>query len=97
VSVVLICVPVFAPLIRAAGVDPLWFAVMVIIVIQTSYLTPPMAPAIFYLRAIAPPEISYIDMYRGVVPFVLAQGAVLAAVAAFPSLATWLPRALLGA
>ena len=96
VSIVLICVPVFTPLIKAAGIDPVWFAVMVIIVIQTSYLTPPMAPAIFYLRAIAPPEITYMDMYRGVMPFVAAEMVVLFAVAFVPGLAVWLPRLLLG-
>lgn len=96
VSVVLICVPIFVPLLRIAGIDPLWFGIMMIVVIQTSYLTPPMAPAIFYLRAIAPPEITYAHMYRGVVPFVLCQLAVLAAVALVPEMATWLPDQLVG-
>ncbi|MEX2631260.1 MAG: TRAP transporter large permease subunit [Tistlia sp.] len=96
VSVVLICVPIFVPLLRMAGVDPLWFGIMMIVVIQTSYLTPPMAPAIFYLRAISPPEITYADMYRGVVPFVICQLVVLLAVALIPGLATWLPEQLVG-
>ncbi len=91
VSVVLICLPIFDGLIRAAGVDPLWFGVMMIIVIQTSYLTPPMAPAIFYLRSIAPPEITYRDMFRGVLPFVACQALVLALVAILPWTATYLP------
>jgi TRAP-type mannitol/chloroaromatic compound transport system permease large subunit len=69
---------------------------MMIVVIQTSYLTPPMAPAIFYLRSIAPPEITYGDMVRGVVPFVACQLVTLALVAAFPAAATWLPRWLAG-
>lgn len=94
ISVVLICVPIFAPLVKAAGVDPLWFAVLVCIAIQTSYLTPPMAPSIFYLRAIAPADFTYGHMYRGVVPFVALQLSTLAMVAAFPALATWLPKVL---
>ncbi len=92
VSVVLICLPIFIPLLTAANIDPIWFAVLMIIVIQTSYLTPPMAPSIFYLRSIAPPEITYMDMYKGVLPFVAAQVFTLICVFLFPELATWLPR-----
>ena len=66
VTVVLICVPLFLPVLKALNVDQIWFAVMMMIVIQTAYLTPPMAPAIFYLRTIAPKEITYAQMYRGV-------------------------------
>ncbi|GAB5374401.1 MAG: TRAP transporter large permease subunit [Acuticoccus sp.] len=94
VSVVLICLPIFMPLLEAGNVDPVWFAVLMIIVIQTSYLTPPMAPSIFYLRSIAPPEISYKHMYIGVLPFVGAQIGTLVLVFFFPWLATWLPRLL---
>ena len=92
VSVVLIAIPIFLPFLGPAGIDPIWFAVLVIVVIQTSYLTPPMAPSIFYLRGIAPRDFTYSDMYVGVVPFVLCQLAVLALVLLFPSLATALPE-----
>lgn len=91
VSVVLICVPIFLPILPLTGADPLWFAVLVIVVIQTSYLTPPMAPSIFYLRGIAPANFSYRDMYLGVLPFVLCQLLVLVALLFFPGLATYLP------
>jgi tripartite ATP-independent transporter DctM subunit len=96
VSVVLICVPIFVPLLNATGVDPLWFGILVCVVIQTSYLTPPFAPAIFYLRAIAPPEMTYGDMYRGVVPFVGCQVLVLLVVWFVPEAATYLPSILVG-
>lgn len=95
VSVVLICLPIFVPVLSAFQIEPLWFAVLMIVVIQTSYLTPPMAPSIFYLRSIAPPDITYSDMYWGVVPFILAQLATLALIFAFPALATWLPGVLI--
>ncbi|RDC73664.1 C4-dicarboxylate ABC transporter permease [Rhodovulum sp. 12E13] len=95
VSVVLICLPIFVPVLSAFQIEPLWFAVLMIVVIQTSYLTPPMAPSIFYLRSIAPPDITYRDMYWGVVPFILAQLATLALIFAFPALATWLPGVLI--
>ncbi len=94
VSVVLICMPIFIPVLRQLGVDPLWFGVMVCVVIQTSYLTPPMAPAIFYFRAIAPKEITYGDMFRGVLPFIACQLIVLAVVAAWPPAATYLAGVL---
>lgn len=93
---VLICVPLFTPIIRQAGIDPVWFGTMVIIVIQTSYLTPPMASSIFYLKSIAPPNMTYGQMCRGVVPFILLQFLTLAMVALFPSLSTWLPDQIVG-
>lgn len=96
VTVVLICVPLFLPILREFQIDQIWFAVMMMIVIQTAYLTPPMAPAIFYLRTIAPPDITYSDMYRGVIPFVILEILVLGVVAVFPSAATYLPKLLLG-
>ena len=94
VSVVLICLPVFLPVMDGLGIDPMWFAITMIIVIQTSYLTPPMAPSIFYLRSIAPPEIGYRDMYQGVAPFVVCQVIVLVLVMFYPEISTYLPARL---
>ena len=95
ISIVLIFVPIFTPLARTAGFDPIWFCVLFLILIQTSYLTPPMAPAIFYLRAVAPPAITISHMYRGVVPFIALQLATLAITMLFPQLVTWLPAKML--
>lgn len=95
ISIVLIFVPIFTPLARTAGFDAVWFCVLFLILIQTSYLTPPMAPAIFYLRAVAPPAITIRHMYRGVVPFIALQLATLAITMAFPQLVTWLPTKML--
>lgn len=99
VSIILIIVPIAVPLLQnmsIAGLEPadmrLWFCVLIMIIIQTSYITPPMAPAIFYLRGIAPPELKLVQMYRGVVPFVLLQLFVALLVALFPDLALWLPE-----
>ncbi len=91
ISIVLIIIPVAVAVLRKMGVDDVWFCIMFLIVIQTSYLTPPMAPAIFYLRGISPPEIKLADMYRGVIPFILLELVVLALVYWFPGLALWLP------
>nr|WP_253248587.1 TRAP transporter large permease subunit [Alcaligenes faecalis] len=69
---------------------------MVIVVIQTSYLTPPLASSIFYLLSIAPKDMTYGQVCRGVVPFILAQLLTLLIVALFPAIATWLPQQVSG-
>ena len=69
---------------------------MVCVVIQTSYLTPPVAPSIYYLRAIAPPEIKLTSMFKGVIPFIICQLVVLLIVAAYPPTALWLPELIFG-
>ena len=96
ISILLIFIPVFMPIVNKMGFDPVWFCVLFLIIIQTSYLSPPMAPAIFYLRGIAPPEITIHHMFRGVVPFIVLQVLTLAITAAFPQLVLWLPSVLLG-
>lgn len=96
ISIVLIVIPIAIPLVKSFGIDPLWFAVVFLVVLQTSYLTPPMAPSIFYLRAIAPPSIRLGHMYKGVIPFIVCQIITLITILAFPDLATWLPKAIYG-
>jgi TRAP-type mannitol/chloroaromatic compound transport system permease large subunit len=82
--------------VKTAGFDPVWFCILFLIIIQTSYLTPPLAPAIFYLRGIAPPSITLLDMYKGVVPFIVLQVITLAIIMMFPQTVLWLPTKLLG-
>ena len=96
ISIMLILVPLAMPIVIGLGFDAVWFCIALLIMMQTSMLTPPMAGAIFYFRAIAPPEITLRDMYRGVVPFIVLHFAVLALIIAFPSVVLWLPSALLG-
>jgi tripartite ATP-independent transporter DctM subunit len=93
-TIVLVCMPIFAPLLAAERIDPIWFGVLMLTCIQTSYLTPPMAPAIFYVQAVADGRITYGQIVRGVLPFLVCQLLTLLAVLAFPALATWLPEAL---
>jgi len=78
------------------GLDPIWVAIMMAVNLQTSFLTPPFGFALFYLRGVAPPEISTMDIYRGVIPFVIIQILALALLALFPALATWLPGVVFG-
>ncbi|MGN6099054.1 MAG: TRAP transporter large permease [Bosea sp. (in: a-proteobacteria)] len=96
ISIVLILVPISMPLVKQFGIDPIWFSVIFLVMLQTSYLTPPMAPSIFYLKAIAPPEIRLKDMYWGVIPFICCQVIVLVLLLTFPQLATWMPRMMYG-
>ena len=96
ISIMLILVPLAMPIIVDLGFDPVWFSITLLMMMQTSLLTPPMAGAIFYFRAIAPPEITLHDMYRGVVPFIALHFVVLGLIIAFPAIALWLPSQLLG-
>jgi tripartite ATP-independent transporter DctM subunit len=96
VSICLILVPIFVPILKPMGIDMAWFCILFLIMIQTSYLTPPMAPAIFYLRGIAPKEITIHDMYKGVIPFIVCQAICLAITMSYPQTVLWLPSKLLG-
>ncbi len=89
-----IAVPLFMPVLLAQGVDPVWLAMLITINLQSSFLTPPFGWALFYLKGVAPPEISIRDIYRGVVPFIIMQGITLALVFYFPQIALWLPKAI---
>jgi len=93
-SVVLIIIPVAIPIVRSLGFDDVWFCVAFLVVLQTSYLTPPLAPSIFYLRAISPASITLKHMYSGVIPFICIQLLVLFVILIFPETALWLPRVL---
>lgn len=96
ISVVLIVIPISMPLIHMHGIDPIWFCIAFLVMLQTSYITPPMAPSIFYMRAIAPDSITLTQMYKGVIPFIVLELIVLALVLIFPQLALWLPGQLRG-
>jgi tripartite ATP-independent transporter DctM subunit len=89
-----IAVPLFLPIFIGANVDLVWLATMICVNLQTSFLTPPFGWSLFFLRGVAPPEITTRDIYRGIVPFVGMQIIALVLVFAFPGLATWLPRAI---
>lgn len=92
ISIILIIIPVAMPIVMMHAINPIWFCVAFLVALQAAYISPPMAPSIFYLRAIAPPEITLKHMYRGVVPFIFAQLVTLALVVLFPDLALWLPK-----
>jgi tripartite ATP-independent transporter DctM subunit len=89
-----IAVPLFLPIFNAAGVDPVWLAMLITVNLQTSFLTPPFGWALFFLRGVAPPQVTTRHIYLGVVPFVLLQILGVALVFWFPKIATWLPQAI---
>lgn len=93
-EIIFIVIPIFAPILIVLGADPILFGVLVAIVLQTSYLTPPFGFAIFYLQGVAK-GLPITTIYRGVLPFVGLQLLAVALVWFFPALATWLPEVLL--
>jgi TRAP-type mannitol/chloroaromatic compound transport system permease large subunit len=95
--IILMVIPITVPLVVAAGFSREWFCVLFLVMLQTGYLTPPMAPSIFYLRGIAPPEITLQHMYMGIWPFIGLQLCVVTLIIIFPDLVTWLPDVLLKA
>jgi len=94
VEISVIVLPLVAPSLIVMGHDPIWLGVLLAINLQTSFLTPPFGFSLFYLRAVAPGEISTGQIYRGVAPFIGVQAIGLALIWAMPFLATWLPGVL---
>lgn len=89
-----IAVPLFLPIFAAANVDMVWLAMLITVNLQTSFLTPPFGWALFFLRGVAPPQVTTRHIYAGVVPFIALQGLGLLLVFLFPAIATWLPKAI---
>jgi len=91
IGIMLLTMPVFVPIVVEMGYDPIWFGILFCMNMQISYLSPPFGPAAFYLKGVAPPEISLQDIYNSLWPFMALQILGLAIVMAFPQLALWLP------
>jgi tripartite ATP-independent transporter DctM subunit len=89
-----IAVPLFMPVLLAQGVDPVWLAMLITVNLQSSFLTPPFGWALFYLKGVAPPEVTIKDIYKGVIPFLAMQAVTLALVFFYPQIALWLPKAI---
>jgi tripartite ATP-independent transporter DctM subunit len=96
-EIIFVVVPIVAPaLLKMPGVDPVWLGIMMALNLQTSYMHPPLGPTLFFLRGVAPPEITTRHIYVGVIPFVLIQLLALVVLWYVPGLATWLPHKLYG-
>jgi len=94
IEITFVVVPIVGPVLLAMGIDPVWLGIMIAINLQTSFLTPPFGFALFYLRGVAPAEVSTRQIYAGVAPFIALQLLMLTLLAMWPSIATWLPATL---
>ncbi len=94
IEITFVIVPIVGPVLLTMGLDPVWLGIMIAINLQTSFLTPPFGFALFYLRGVAPAGISSGQIYKGVMPFIVIQLIMLAILAFWPQLATWLPSAI---
>ncbi|OOZ20881.1 C4-dicarboxylate ABC transporter [Solemya velum gill symbiont] len=91
VEITLIILPLVAPIMESLGFDLVWFAILFAVCLQTSFLTPPVGFALFYIKGVCPPEIKVTDIYKGVAPFILLQLVALLIILMWPPIVTWLP------
>ena len=91
IAIVMICIPLFMPLIKILGFSPLWFAILMLINSEISVTSPPYGINLFVMKGIAPPGTTTGDIYKAAVPFVLCNVAAIAAIMFIPQIALWLP------
>ena len=107
IEITLIVLPLMRPIVNGLGIDIpgfgvldepalVWFVILVAVTLQTSFLTPPVGFALFYLKGVCPPGVKLVDIYKGVVPFIVLQLVGLALLFLFPALGTWLPAVAYG-
>lgn len=95
-AILFITVPLYVPLIVSLGFDKVWFGILFILSMQTAFLTPPFGYNLFYMKAIVPPEITLVDIYRSIIPFVILQTIGLILVVVFPQIALFIPSLVFG-
>jgi tripartite ATP-independent transporter DctM subunit len=95
-EIIIIFVPIFLPMLGAFGIDPLFFGILVALNLQTSFLTPPMAMAAYYLKGVAPPHVQLIEIFKGVLPFLSMVFLAMFLLYVFPEIALWLPKIVYG-
>ncbi len=91
-EIIIIFVPIFLPLLDVFGIDPVFFGILVALNLQTSFMTPPMAMAAYYLKGVAPPEVQLIEIFKGCFPFIIVVLFAMVILYNFPALALWLPE-----
>ena len=92
VSMMMITLPIFMPIVQTLGIDPIWFGVMFLICMQLGLLLPPHGLLLMTMRGVAPVEVTMVHIFRAVIPYLFMSLVLLAAVFWFPPIATWLPR-----
>ena len=96
IAIVFITVPIFAPVVTALGFDPIWFGVLFVMNMQVYFLSPPFGPACFWLKSVAPPDVTLQEIFASVWPFIGLQLVGLILVMFFPQIALWLPEMVFG-
>jgi len=94
-GILMVCIPIFLPVVRSLGFDPVWFGVLFVMNMEMAFLTPPVGANLFYMKGVAPKGTSVIDIYMGAIPFISLQAVGLMCVMAFPQLVLWLPGKML--
>jgi tripartite ATP-independent transporter DctM subunit len=89
IGIALLTLPIFVPIVKALGYDPIWFGILFSVNMQVAFMSPPLGPSAFFLKSVAPPEISLLDIYRAFIPFVCIQIAVLMLLLFFPEITLW--------
>ncbi|MCB1908520.1 MAG: TRAP transporter large permease subunit, partial [Rhodocyclaceae bacterium] len=95
-EITLIILPLVAPVVESMGFDLVWFTILFAVCLQTSFLTPPVGFALFYIKGVCPPDVKIGHIYRGVMPFIALQLFGLAMFYVFPQIITWLPSVAYG-
>lgn len=91
-GIMMICIPIFLPVVTAHGFDPIWFGILFIVNMEIGYMTPPFGFNLFYMKGVVPPSISMMDIYRSVIPFTFVELFGLILIMIFPQIALWLPN-----
>ena len=92
IGIALLTMPIFVPIIIKLGMDPVWFGILFAMNMQVSYLSPPFGPAAFYLKSVAPKDMTLSEIFRALIPFIFIQLIALSIVLLFPEVALWLPE-----
>ena len=95
IEITFIVIPLVGPALFTLGYDPLWIGILIALVLQTSFITPPFGFSLFYLRGVLPSSVDTKEIYKGIIPFLVIQIILMAGVFIFPELATYLPKLLL--
>ncbi len=96
IEITYIHIPIITPIVVDYGFDPLWFGILFAVNLQTSFMTPPFGPSLFFLKGVCPPEVRTVDLYKGIIPFVVIQIIGLVIIASFPQIISWLPQVVYG-
>ena len=94
-GIIMITAPLYLPIVAELGFDPVWFGILYVMNVEMAFLTPPYGICLFYMKSVAPKEVTMLDIYRSIIPFVALQAIGLITVMIFPQIALWLPSTMM--